>query len=354
VIGISLLTLVPGVSGGSETYARALVRELGRLGELEYRVFLPSLAPDAGDGLPAVVVRSYRTSSSGPRRRLAMLSASVRREPLLREMEIERLSALHFPLTVMLPAVSRLPLVTTIHDLQHEFYPRFFGRLELSYRKLFYNRLPQRSELLITPSRFVAETVAERLGFPLERIRAIHHGIDHERFHPLALEREPFLLFPAARWPHKNHETLLEAFALLRRRRPELRLLLTGRGNDQAPPREGVEAHGHVSLEQLADLYQRASALVFPTLYEGFGQPPLEAMACGLPVACSDISVLREVCGEAARFFDPTSAEAIAETVGELLDRPGDLVRRGLERAAAFTWKRSAREHEHVYRELGG
>ncbi|MGZ4385253.1 MAG: glycosyltransferase family 4 protein [Gaiellaceae bacterium] len=128
--------------------------------------------------------------------------------------------------------------------------------------------------------------------------------------------------------------------------------MLTGRGNDLAPPAEGVEARGHVTLDELADLYRRAACLVFPSLYEGFGQPPLEAMACGCPVACSDIPVLREVCGDAARFFDPKSPEAIAEAVSELLDRPGDLLERGIERAASFTWERSAREHEQVYREL--
>jgi glycosyltransferase involved in cell wall biosynthesis len=355
VIGISLLTLVPGVSGGSETYVRALVDGLGKVGERDYRVYLPRLAPDAGGGLPATVVRSYRSSPGGLRRRLAMLSALARRGPLLREMEVERLSVLHFPLTVMLPRPpAGLAVVTTIHDLQHEFYPRFFGRLEIAYRKLFYNHLPRRSELLITPSRFVAETVGERLRFPPERIRVIHHGIDHDRFRPAGVEREPLLLFPAARWPHKNHDRLLEAFALLRRQRPELRLVLTGRGNDLMPPREGVEARGHVSLAELAELYRRASVLVFPSLYEGFGQPPLEAMACGLPVACSDIPVLREICGDAARFFDPTGPEAIAEAVTEVLDRPGDLVERGLERAALFTWERSAREHERAYAELGG
>ncbi|MGZ4385037.1 MAG: glycosyltransferase, partial [Gaiellaceae bacterium] len=79
---------------------------------------------------------------------------------------------------------------------------------------------------------------------------------------------------------------------------------------------------------------------------------PLEAMACGCPVACSDIPVLREVCGDAARFFDPTSPEAIAEAVSELLDKPGDLLERGIERAASFTWERSAREHERIYAEL--
>ncbi|MGZ4359304.1 MAG: glycosyltransferase family 4 protein, partial [Gaiellaceae bacterium] len=289
MIGISLLTLVPGVSGGSETYVRSLVRALAENGELEYQVFLSRLAADAGDGLPSTVIRSFHTSPRITQRRLLTLLAAAYWRPISREMQTKRLSGLHFPLTVMVPPTSKVPVVTTIHDLQHEFHPDFFGRLEIASRKLFYNRLPLRSRLLITPSRFVAGTVAERLGIPIERIRPIHHGIDHDRFRPAEAAREPLLLFPAARWPHKNHATLLHAFELLRRRRPELRLMLTGRGNDLAPPAEGVEARGHVTLDELADLYRRAACLVFPSLYEGFGQPPLEAMACGCPVACSDI-----------------------------------------------------------------
>ena len=121
-------------------------------------------------------------------------------------------------------------------------------------------------------------------------------------------EREPFLLYPARRWPHKNHERLFEAFALVRRERPELRLVLTGGGEFGSVP-DGVEVLGHVPRPQLVGLLQRASALVFPSLYEGFGQPPLEAMACGCPVACSNAGALPEVVGDAALLFDPRRPE---------------------------------------------
>ena len=124
--------------------------------------------------------------------------------------------------------------------------------------------------------------------------------------------REPFLLYPARNWPHKNHERLFHAFALLRRVRPDLRLVLTGGGHSASPPK-GVEVHGHVTPEELVSLYRRASALVFPSLYEGFGQPPLEAMACGCPVASSNAGSLPEICGDAARLFDPEDVSAIAD-----------------------------------------
>jgi glycosyltransferase involved in cell wall biosynthesis len=189
----------------------------------------------------------------------------------------------------------------------------------------------------------------ERLGLEPARVRAIHLGIDHERFRPGEEEREDFLLYPALGWPHKNHARLFEAFALLRARRSGLRLVLTGYAGSVP---DGAEARGRVPADELLSLYRRAAALVFPSLYEGFGQPPLEAMACGCPVACSNAASLPEVVGDAARLFDPDSVEDMAAAVEEVLDHPDEWRRRGLERATLFSWDACARAHEEVYREL--
>jgi glycosyltransferase involved in cell wall biosynthesis len=346
VIGISLLTLVPGVVGGSETYARELVRALARVGELEYRVFTTSLAPDAADGLPSQAVRHYRASSTLPGRLLAMTSAAVS-PALRRELELDRLEALHFAMTVAIPPVSEPPTVVTLQDLQHELQPQFFSRAERAWRRVVYRPSVRRARLVIVPTEHVRETAVQRLGLDPERLRVIPYGVDHERFRPGTAPREPFLLYPANRWPHKNHDRMLEAFVLVRRERPDLQLVLTGSGHEEL-----AESRGYVSRDELADLYTRASALVFPSLYEGFGLPPLEAMASGCPVAVSNGGSLPEVCGNAARLFDPTSVEAIAEAVLDVLADPEPYSRRGLERAAEFTWERSARDHEQVYREL--
>ncbi len=191
----------------------------------------------------------------------------------------------------------------------------------------------------------------ERLGVDSARIRVIPYGVDHERFRPSARTRQEFILYPANRWPHKNHARLFEAFALLRLERPELRLVLTGSGHDSgAPP--GVEVRGHVSDDELTELYATASALVFPSLYEGFGLPPLEAMASGCPVVAAHAGSLPEVCGDAARYFDPTSPAEIAQAVLDVLASPDEWSARGVRRAAEFTWDRAARAHEAVYREL--
>jgi glycosyltransferase involved in cell wall biosynthesis len=355
MVGISLLTLVPGLFGGSETYARELVRALARVGRHEYRVFLPTLAPDAADGLPARTVTSYRASLTIAGRSAAMAIASVHPQPLRRELDPYALRALHFPLTVMIPRVDHPPAAATILDLQHELLPRLFSPAELAYRRVFYRAAVRRSRIVIAISHHVEETLVSRLRVEPDRVRVAPLGVDRERFSPApdGRERQPILLYPANAWRHKNHRRLFDAFALVRVKRPELRLVLTGAGHEKLRLPPGVETRGRLPEPALIELYRSAAALVFPSLYEGFGQPPLEAMACGCPVAASDTGALPEVCGDAARYFDPSSPESIAEAITEVLANPEPWVSRGLRRAASFDWDETARRHDDVYEELG-
>jgi glycosyltransferase involved in cell wall biosynthesis len=288
-----------------------------------------------------------------PGRIAAMSLASLRPGPLRRALELDRLDAIHFPLSVMLPTVARPPATTTVLDLQHEEHPEFFGRAELAYRRAVYGATIRRSRIVITISEHARRTLIDRHSLAPERVRAIHLAVDHDVFRPAddAPERRDYLLYPARPWRHKNHARLYEALALLRRGRPGLRLVLTGEGDFGTLP-DGVEARGRVSLGELVGLYRRAAALVFPSLYEGFGMPVVEAMACGCPVACSNATSLPEVAGDAARLFDPRDPGAIAAAVDDVLRDPDPWVARGLERAKAFTWEACARAHDDVYREL--
>ncbi len=344
-VGLSLLTLVPGVSGGSETYVRELARALGRVGELEYRLFLPRIAGDV-DGVPAEIVTEYAASRTTAGRVVAMTRAAARGGRIRKR--FRGLDLLHFPLSVMIPRVSSPPAVSTVLDLQHEFLPEFFPRTELTYRRLVYGWTVRRSAFVITISRHAAATLVDRLGLPEERVRPIHLGIDHERFSPGTEPRGEFLLYPARPWPHKNHRRLFAALELLRVERPALELVLTGY---EGPTPPGVRSLGRVGEDELVRLYRTAAAVVFPSLYEGFGQPPLEAMACGCPVACSDAASLPEVCGDAARLFDARWPEEIAAAVDDVLRDPGGFSHRGLDRAAQFTWEATARAHDAVYRD---
>jgi glycosyltransferase involved in cell wall biosynthesis len=347
-VGLCLLTLVPGEVGGSETYVRALTRALATAGSLDYTAFVPPVARDAADGLPAEVVDEYRSGRSASARVRALAVATVRPGPLRRR--LAGLDAVHFPLTVTVPR-SDAPVALTLHDVQHLDLPELFGRSERAYRRLAYDGPARRADAVVVVSEFVKARAVDRLGLDPARVHAVPLGVDRGRFHPGDVPREPFLLYPARAWPHKNHARLLEAFALLRRRRPELGLVLTGGGHEQRLP-DGVGARGNVGLDELAELYRLAACLVFPSLYEGFGLPPLEAMASGCPVAASDLPAIREVCGDAAMLFDPHDPEAIADGVDRALDAGEALRERGLERAEAFTWEACALGHEAVYRTL--
>jgi glycosyltransferase involved in cell wall biosynthesis len=350
VVGIALLTFVPGELGGSETYVRELLRHLARDGQHSYRVLLPPIAPDIADGLPSEVAHEYRAGGTIPRRLLAMTEATVRPGRLRRRLEGAQL--VHYPLTLRLPSVSR-PTVTTLLDVQHLDLPQMFSRRERAFRAVAWARSVRAADRVIVISEFVRERAVAKLGLDPDAIRVVHLGVDHERLSPGTGPREDFLLYPARRWPHKNHERLFEAFGLLRRERPELRLILTGGGDFSDMP-DGVEARGHVPTAEVDDLMRRAAALVFPSLYEGFGLPPLEAMACGCPVACSDAGSLPEVVDDAARLFDPRDPQAIAAAVDDVLRNPEEWSRLGIERARGFSWERTARGHDAVYAELMG
>lgn len=295
-----MVTLRPGRMGGSETYVRGLLRALNEYGELDYR-------------------------------------------PLVRgDADLGGLDAIHYPFTVGYPR-TKLPAAVTVHDVLHREPLRSPRRL---VRRFTYDGSSRRARLVIVPSEFVRGRTHDLLGIPSERIRVIYHGIDHDRFYPGDEPREGFLFYPAEPWPHKNHARLFEAFALLQRTHPELELVLTGY---DGPAPDGVRVLGRVPPDELARLYRTASALVFPSLYEGFGLPPLEAMACGCPVAASAVGSLPEVCGDAAVLFDPYDTAAIAAGVEEALARASELSAAGPARAASFTWDATARAHDRVY-----
>jgi glycosyltransferase involved in cell wall biosynthesis len=239
----------------------------------------------------------------------------------------------------------------TLHDIQHRDLPEFFGPARRSFRRLAYDRAARAAAAVVVTSEFVRGRAADALDLDPARIHVVPHGIDHTTFRPGDDEREAIVLYPARGWPHKNHARLFRAFTSLRETRPQLRLILTGGGLERLEPvPEGVEILGEIPSAQLASLYRRAACLVYPSLYEGFGIPPLEAMACGCPVAASTAGAIPEVCGDAAVLFDPHDVEAMAAAMLEADERRDELQALGLERAAAFTWDEAARRHDEVYR----
>lgn len=268
-----------------------------------------------------------------------------------------------------------LRLCVTFLDLQDRFYPEFFTDAELARRRLHYEFYRNRADGFLAISEFTKATMVERLGIAAERIAVTPLApMDGEHI-PVGPAAEAwaagfgrYLLYPARAWRHKNHEFLLRVLA---RRRAELararvRLLLVGPSNASETSRLGqlVRAHGVSGLveilgfqsdERLLALLRRAEWLVFPSLFEGFGMPVLDAMAAGCPVLCSRAGALPEIAGDAAVYFDPRDEESLLEVLdgvlGGTLDREAP-IRRGRANVRRFTWARTLQATVEQYRAL--
>jgi len=271
---------------------------------------------------------------------------------------------------------ARTRFVITVHDLI-----RYFDRLSddpLIHRPNRRDQLTieldcraiQRADAVIAVSAATGRDVVEHLGVPPERVFVVHNGLDHDRFRPVA--DRPFsgryILYVGTEQPRKNIATLLRAFRHLKDddAAEGLTLVKIGcAGGCEAPFREHTERlvdelglrkdvvfTGHVDDDALPAWYSHAECLVLPSLYEGFGNPALEGMACGCPVVVSDTAALTEVVGEAGLSVPAIDATALAKAIQTVLTRDAlrvELRQRGIDRARGFTWERAAEETLDVY-----
>lgn len=352
-VAVSMLNLVPGAMGGSETYARELLRELA-VGPLDVHTVVAPVARGFSAPLPETVVEQHPGGASGVRR-VEGLAWTLLRHRRLRQLLAET-DVVHYPFTVPLPAArASARTVVTLLDVQHRDLPGLFSLAERSYRRLAYDSAARRADAVVTISEFCRQQILHHLRIDPGRVHVAPLGVRTQEFAPGSPEREPFLLYPARAWRHKNHETLFDAFRHLRRSLPQLRLVLTGcRPDELGDVPAGVDVRGRVAQDELVALYRTASALVFPSLYEGFGLPVLEAMAAGCPVAASRRGALPEVLGGAGVLFEPENAADVARAVMETLERRDELAQGGRRQAAQFTWERCARVHADLYMQLGG
>ena len=269
----------------------------------------------------------------------------------------------------VLPLVHRCPSVATVHDLGFRFFPEAHPRLGRWYLELSTRWAVRRASRLIAVSGCTATDLQRCYGVDPARVAVVYEGVD-PTFAPVSdahrlklvrdrhgLSEHPYLLTVGTLQPRKNLGLLLQALRLLLDQGLDLQLAVVGRtgwGNLDLPAesaRLGLTGRlhplGYVPDENLPALYSGALAVVLPSLYEGFGLPALEAMACGAPVVASNNSVLPEVVGSAGILVDPRDPRGLAETLRRLAIEPGlgeQLARQGLARAATFTWERAARE----------
>lgn len=281
------------------------------------------------------------------------------------------------------PDMVGFPGVLTIHDLQHLHYPQFFSEAEYEERERLYRESAERAAHVICISEFTRQHVHRQYGIPLEKMSAVWNIPSRNVWHPLKestkvamLERMglkgQFFFSPAHCWPHKNHERLVEAFHRITSELPgDLKLVMTGNPFPEDHPAVAlirdydlssrVMHLGYRSPLEMRALFQGCLALVFPSLFEGFGMPVAEAMIAGKPVLCSNVTSLPELAGNAALTFDPNKVEEIAQS---MLDVATDatlrqtLANAAIDRRSLFSARRSAimtmSIYQRVYNEFYG
>ncbi len=266
------------------------------------------------------------------------------------------------------PTVGRGPIVLTIHDLQYLTYPEYLTPVKRRYLRTTIPRSIRRATVIATPTEYVKSVVVEHFGTDPSTIVVVPHGVephlgrdapsDSDLRHRYGLGSGPVIVFPAITHPHKGHRFLLEVMAR-RWTDPDLRLVLLGGAGaaaaevDRAIVEHGLEQRvirpGRVPAADRDGLIALAEALVFPSEYEGFGAPVVEAMALGTPVVCSDQAALAEVVGDAGIVL-PRTVDAWADALDEVARQRPALVAAGRARAADFTSARSGAALADAYR----
>ena len=292
---------------------------------------------------------------------------------------VERAGADVVHLTLQDGFRTRLPSIYMPYDLQHVHLPEFFGEAERESRERVYRDLCHQASVVVAISRWGAQDLIRTYRMPPAKVRTVHLAPAVEAYAPRSDRElgelrarlrlpESFALYPARFWPHKNHRNLLEALAALRSEGgPVVPLVLTGSGGKGDPDvrrqvaglglADQVTILGFVAPHEIQAAFQGSRLLVFPSLFEGFGMPVLEAFRLGVPVAASRVTCLPEIAGGAAHLFDPQDPRDLARAVGEAWTDPvlrERLVERGRARASAFTWGRTATAFRALYRTLAG
>ena len=365
-IGVNALYLIPGGVGGTEIYLRNLLPALARIDRRNrYFVFTnretgTELCPRSGnfEAVPGAVRARLRPV------RLAW-------EQLVLPLQASRLKLdVMFSPGFTSPLLCRSAGVTVIHDLQHRKQPENFGPLERRAWDLSVWGSAKRSRRIVTVSDSSRRDIIEAYGVNPQHVRVVQHGVEPDFFGLRGDERYPadrlreagvpecrYLLAVSTVHPHKNWQRLLEAYAHLVREGRREHLVIAGLAGKawhdvkerllDAELAERVHLLGWQPRPVLLTLFRFAEALVFPSTFEGFGMPVLEAMAAGIPVVCSDIPPLREIADGAAHFFDPASSPALTDALREMFADNAlreQFVERGLEKAAQFTWTRAAEQ----------
>ncbi len=352
---------------GNEVYIRNLLNEFAGL-DNNARFLAYIAKPEADPCVPRHFAR--RKVSNNPFLRLGyQIPVSLMRE---------RPDLIHVQYTG--PLTCPVPMVVTVHDVSYLEYPEYFTRWRALQLKLTVKRTVQRAARILTPSEFSRRSIIQTYGLADDKVVVVPNGVDaafrpvHRHFASSRVREHhgidrPFVLTVGDLQPRKNHIGLIHAFEETIRAYPQLphELVLVGKESwfapqvrrvaERSPLADRIRFTGWVRDEDLRFLYGACDLFVFPSFYEGFGLPILEAMACGRAVACSNTSAMPEVANAAAVQFDPHSVPEIARAMQDLLldhELRTRMERLGLKRAARFHWTRTAERTLDVYYDVAG
>jgi glycosyltransferase involved in cell wall biosynthesis len=353
-IGVNALYLIPGAVGGTEIYLRNLLDSLGEIDTVnDYFLFTnretaSTLGPAKANFhiLEQPVRAAFRPARIAWEQTALPLSVAAHRIDVL----------LNPGFTA--PLVCGCPQVTVFHDLQHKRHPEHFRWFDLPFWQFLLFWSAHISRIVIADSAATSADLKRYYRLPSRQVRAVPLGVDPKFFSIARARRpEPILLAVSTLHPHKNVDRLLHAFATFHRNRPDFRLVITGlrgfhsaileRQRNELGLAASVEFTGWIPRNQLYDLYARAWAFLYPSTFEGFGLPVLEALAAGVPTACSRIEPLASIAGTAALHFDPDNEAEILDAMDRLVsdeDLRERLAAVGPERASQFSWLSTARQ----------
>jgi len=338
-IGVNALYLIPGGVGGTEIYLRNLLAALAEIDSTDQYVVFTNRETGADlvparpnfEHAPQPVNASFRPGR--------ILWEQFRLPSAIRKHSLNVLFNPGFTAPLRCPC----PMVTVFHDLQHKRHPEYFRWFDLPFWNFFLAASARRSRGLISVSEATRQDLRRYSGVDSQ---VIHHGVERE-FFEIAKRREPkdYLLCASTSHPHKNLDRLLRVY----QQSPDLPpLILTGVRGFAAREVEAlagakVKIAGWIPRPELLELFRCARGFVYPSTFEGFGMPVLEAMAAGVPVACSDIPPLREIAGGTVHYFDPASDDQLRTALLQLA--AGTLpVEAAEQRASEFSWAKTARE----------
>jgi glycosyltransferase involved in cell wall biosynthesis len=338
-IGVNALYLIPGGVGGTEIYLRNLLNALASIDSTNQYVVFTNRETGAD------LVPSTPNFAAAPQN----VNASSRPARILWEQFALPLAVRRHKIDVFFnpgftaPILCGRPMVTVFHDLQHLRHPEYFRWFDLPFWRFFLWASARRSRGLIAVSAATRDDVRRYYG---RFAQVVQHGVER-RFFEIAKNREPrdYVLCASTSHPHKNLARLLEVH---RQHKDAPPLVITGvRGFAAAEVEklasDSVRITGWIPREELYELFRCARGFIYPSTFEGFGMPVLEAMAAGVPVACSDIPPLREVAGDTVHYFDPSSDAQIRDAL-MVLAGGGLSTEAAQQRAAEFSWEKCARD----------